>query len=181
MAASTTKKPRRDLGGPAGHEHSNPEKENEMSTPTIPQTPVAPQSDAADATPEPCFWESSGVQRPAWAMGSGQVDTHPVDRVWYSDWDDRLLCSLYHATVPHYEASETIDGNAREIVILPELLTSVEQGSREVAPRVVVEPEHRHDDLHRLELTRDEAEQLGRALLTAVDIIDGHCNPGGAE
>lgn len=113
------------------------------------------------------YWQHDPC--PDWCMGGHSTTDHPADRTHFSRWEQRLVPTLYTA-----ESRRDPDDQERS-VIEPDLITSVQQGWREIDPRVVVEPESTgHEGLGSLQLTRGEAEKLGRALLEAVDLIDGH-------
>ncbi|GAA5119066.1 hypothetical protein [Haloechinothrix salitolerans] len=123
----------------------------------------------ADGRP---FWLQEPC--PAWCqreLHEGQH--HVVDRAHRSTWDARLRLSLHSVDWKYYDASETVDGVAREYDYPVELLVHLEQNHREVGPRVIVEPELRHDEVGGLNLTLAEAVALRDALSTALELAEG--------
>lgn len=191
-ATPTQKKARRSLGGStAGRDMPNGD--STMSAPTL-QHEAATSDNTAPDVPEQVqveieepideidqddylnadgrpFW--LGEPCPSWCQQElHQGQHHVADRGHRSKWDARFRLSLYSVAWKHFAAEETVDGQEREYSIPLELLVSLEQGHREVGPRIIVEPEGRCDEVGRLNLTVAEARQLRDALSTALDLAE---------
>ncbi|GAA5118304.1 hypothetical protein [Haloechinothrix salitolerans] len=129
-----------------------------------------------DGQPIPCadsdqthlpYWWHPDRDHPHWCRKPHEDGDYSSDRDCLSlhGFEKTIYPSLAEAA-----RSEQSDGAVR-INTVTELEISLRQRYREYAPRVVIAPEYLTEG-GPYELTRDEAEQLGRALREAVLVVD---------
>lgn len=113
------------------------------------------------------YWLQSPC--PAWCgIHHGKYD-HGSDRWHASEWSASVRLSLEdpdrHGVYGSYSYS------------VPALDVFVSQGHRESEPRIEVEGGAPNSGRN-FEMTSAEALALAKALTTAADVAEGHCNPG---
>lgn len=108
------------------------------------------------------FWQTEPC--PLWCTEHHQ-DHHIVDeREHYSDMLSAIGLTLANAY--EYVVDDEVHGQQASLGVY------VEQGYREIAPRIVIEPAHKQTG-SRYDITVAEAELLGQALLKAAGIAGG--------
>lgn len=114
------------------------------------------------------YWWCHALAHPDWCRVSHQDGDFDSDRDCLSRWERQVRLTLPRAARIRRE-----DRGEFEFDVHPaQLIVSLHQSYRECAPRIVVTPDEINQGT-RYDLTRDEAEQLGQALLEAVLLIDG--------
>lgn len=113
------------------------------------------------------YWQDTPC--PEWCDVNHRKHDSGPDRNHMSEWSGHVTMSLLEPrrTVIHERVYYT----------KPNLELYLEQGHREVEPKVVVATET-EDGIGYLKLTVAEALKLIKALTTAVDTGEGHANPG---
>lgn len=113
------------------------------------------------------YWQAADC--PSWCHGVHRKSDHADDRRHTSRWDRRFRLSLLDPVCVD------LTGNGGKMFFEPrEALVYVEQGDREVEPRVILAEERRMFD--NVDLTLAEARKLIEALRHALDLGEGHCS-----
>ena len=135
-----------------------------MSKPERPST--ASSSETADGGHP--YWWCHHLEHPAWCKVTHEDGDFSTDRDCLSGWERQV-----RLTLPDAARIRRQDRGEFEFDIHPaELCVFLHQRYRECAPRIVLSPDPTNHGT-RYDLTHDEAEQLGHALLEAVLLIDG--------
>lgn len=114
------------------------------------------------------YWWCRGAAHPVWCDVSHADGDFDSDRGCLSGWEREVLLTL-----PNSARIRREDKGLFACDVHPyKLCVYLHQEYRECAPRVVLTPDPTNQGT-RYDLTRDEAEALGRALLEAVLLIDG--------
>ena len=123
------------------------------------------------------YWWCHDQDHPAWCRGGHKDGDHGSDRDCMSWWERMVGLSLPDAARIRRKPNGpfVFDIHPYKLVLF------LHQRYRECAPRIVLSPGPTNQGT-RYDLTRDEAEALGRALLEGVLLIDGqpirdHDNP----
>lgn len=115
------------------------------------------------------YWWCHHQTHPAWCKGGHEDGDHGSDRDCLSDWERMVGLTLPDAARIRRKANGpfAFDVHPSKLVLF------LHQRYRECAPRIVLSPDRTNEGT-RYDLTRDEAEALGRALLEGVLLIDGN-------
>lgn len=123
--------------------------------------------DGDQSTEHPYWWCHQG-EHPAWCVIPHADGDYGSDRACLSGWERQVRLSLPDAARIRREHNGEFAFDVHPYT----LVVHLHQRYRECAPRIVLSPGPTNQGT-RHDLTRDEAEALGRALLEGVLLIDG--------